>query len=244
MAQPSPTRYLDLVEFQQNPERRCPALLLIDTSASMQGDAIDEVNAGLRQFEQDLKADPLASLRVDVAVLAFGGGVQAMDVRGGTSHGVAPDAATAFVTADAFAAPTLLASGDTPMGSAVRTGLHLLRQRKDLYKQAGIGYYRPWLILVSDGQPTDADWEMAAADAAWEESQNGVIVFPIAVDQADTATLGRFSGSRAPLRLMSISQFGELFRWLSGSLSAVANSRPGEQVGLPPVTGWSTIDPN
>ena len=28
MAQPSPTRYLDLVEFQQNPERRCPALLL------------------------------------------------------------------------------------------------------------------------------------------------------------------------------------------------------------------------
>jgi uncharacterized protein YegL len=236
--------YLDLVEFQQNPERRCPAVLVLDTSASMAGKPIDEVNDGLRQFERDLKADALASLRVDVAVLTFGGGVQTMDVRNGGSRAVSPDAAHAFVTADNFTAPTLQASGDTPMGAAVRAGLHLLRQRKDLYKQAGIGYYRPWLILMSDGQPTDDDWEMAAADAAWEESQNGVIVFPVGVEQADLGTLGRFSGSRPPLKLQSIGQFGELFRWLSSSLSAVANSRPGEQAPLPPVSGWAVIDPN
>ena len=60
-----------------------------------------------------------------------------------------------FVTVDAFKPPTLRASGDTPMGTAVQQGLDLLRGRKSLFKEGGVPYFRPWLFLISDGAPTD-----------------------------------------------------------------------------------------
>ena len=42
-----------------------------------------------------------------------------------------------FVTVDAFKPPTLRASGDTLMGTAVQQGLDLLRGRKSLFKEGG-----------------------------------------------------------------------------------------------------------
>lgn len=236
------TDHLALAEFAENPERRCPVVLVLDTSASMNGKPIEEVNDGLGRLEGDLKRDPVAALRVELAVVTFGGRVETLDVRRGEREGPL-DAATAFVTADGFSAPKLTAHGETPMGLAVRRGLQLLRERKDLYRQVGISYYRPWLLLISDGQPTDEEWELAAADAVWEEGRGGVMVFPIGVEKADLAKLGRFSAERAPLKLRSIAQFGDLFAWLSSSLGAVANSRPGDQVELPAPAGWAVIRP-
>jgi uncharacterized protein YegL len=232
-----------LVEFQTNPERRCPVVLVLDTSGSMQGEGIRQVNEGLQRLERDLKADVLASLRVEIAIVAFGGKVAVVDVKEGTSASITPTASQAFVTADAFQAPTLQANGDTPMGAAVKQGLGLLRERKEQYKQAGIPYFRPWLFLISDGQPTDKEWEAAASDARIEESLHGVLMWPVGVDAADMAKLAQFSSERAPLRLSGISDFGSLFQWLSSSLAAVANSRPGQQVELPPVSGWAAINP-
>jgi uncharacterized protein YegL len=233
---------LDAVEiFEGNPERRCPVVLVLDTSASMTGDPIAQVNEGLRQFEQQIKEDALAALRVELAIVTFGGWVRVIDPRTGQPLDP-PDPAAAFATVDHFTAPTLVAEGNTPMGEAVTTALGLLRGRKDLYKAGAIGYYRPWLMLIGDGQPTDSGWEAAAAAAVAEEGRNGVTVFPIAVDKAEVATLGRFSSTRQPMKLRSIDEFGALFSWLSGSLSAVAASQPGEQVALPPV-GWAVLDP-
>jgi uncharacterized protein with von Willebrand factor type A (vWA) domain len=40
----------DASEFVDNPEPRCPCLLLLDTSASMAGRRINELNAGLETF--------------------------------------------------------------------------------------------------------------------------------------------------------------------------------------------------
>ena len=40
-----------------NPEPRCPYVLLLDTSGSMQGEPIRQLNAGLQAFEESLKAD-------------------------------------------------------------------------------------------------------------------------------------------------------------------------------------------
>ena len=39
------------VGFVDNPEPRCPCVLLLDTSGSMQGQPISQLNAGLKQFE-------------------------------------------------------------------------------------------------------------------------------------------------------------------------------------------------
>jgi uncharacterized protein YegL len=44
-------------------------VILVDTSGSMQGEKIDALNEGLRAFKQSLAADPLAALRVEIALI-------------------------------------------------------------------------------------------------------------------------------------------------------------------------------
>jgi uncharacterized protein YegL len=113
------------VEFADNPEPRCPCLLLLDTSGSMRGQPISELNAGIRLFRDELAADPMASKRVEIAIVGFGP-VQVL---------------SDFQTADVFNPPTLAATGETPMGAAIEEGLTLLDQRKQAYRTNGIAFF-------------------------------------------------------------------------------------------------------
>jgi uncharacterized protein YegL len=230
---------LDQAEFADNPEPRCPVVLLLDTSGSMQGQPIRELNEGLRSFNAAVKVDRLASLRVEVAIITFGGSVKALDVREGKGQRIDFDANQAFVTVDGFQPPTLSARGGTPMGGAVQQALALLRERKEIYKDNSLDYFRPWMFLITDGKPTD-EWRMAAQQVKDEEVRKGVIFFSVGVEGADMQTLAQFSDQRQPLKLKGLA-FEELFQWLSKSLSAVAHSKPGEMVPLPAV-GWAQAD--
>jgi uncharacterized protein YegL len=231
---------LDQAEFADNPEPRCPVVLLLDTSGSMVGKPIEELNAGLRTFSSALKSDRLASLRVEVSVITFGGSVRALDIQGGSTKEVPFDAHQTFVTVDSFQPPSLSASGNTPMGEAVQRALVLLNERKEIYKQNGLDYFRPWMFVITDGRPTDSVWEAAAEQIKQEESRKGVIFYGVGVENADMQVLATFSDIRPPLKLKGLA-FEELFQWLSKSLSVVAHSRPGEQAPLPPV-GWGQVD--
>jgi uncharacterized protein YegL len=254
------SNFFNLTEFAENPEPRCPVVLVLDTSGSMQGKAITELNEGLRAFAAALKADRLASLRVEVAVIAFGGKVRALEVRGPANtennevvlfnpHGLAIrpkvtdvpfDARQAFVTVDQFMPPTLEANGETPLGEGISRALALLRERKEIYKQNGLDYFRPWIFTITDGRPTDKGWEAVAEQVRQEEARKGVIFYGVGVEGADLNTLSRFSPARPPLKLKGLA-FADMFTWLSKSLSAITHSRPGDQAPLPPV-GWGSID--
>ena len=83
-------------------------------------------------------------------------------------------------------------------------------------------------------------WEAVADQVKSEEARKGALFYAVGVENADMKTLARFSDQRAPLKLKGLA-FRELFRWLSKSLTAVAQSRPGEQAPLPPV-GWAQVD--
>lgn len=231
---------LEQAEFADNPEPRCAVVLLLDTSGSMHGQAIAELNDGLKEFDNAMRSDPLASLRVEVAVVTFGGNVRALNVTTDGNREIPADAEQAFVTADSFHPPTLSASGETPMGEAVRRALALLHDRKEVYKRNGVDYFRPWIFLITDGNPTDSGWEAVADQVKAEEVRKGALFYAVGVENADMKTLARFSDQRAPLKLKGLA-FRELFRWLSKSLTAVAQSRPGEQAPLPPV-GWAQVD--
>jgi uncharacterized protein YegL len=254
------SNFFDQAEFADNPEPRCPVVLVLDTSGSMAGTAIRELNEGLRGFSEALKGDRLASLRVEVAIVAFGAGVRAIDVRGGEptqGSDIVPfnplglavrtptreipfDAHQAFVSADQFQPPVLEARGNTPLGEAVQRSLALLRDRKEIYKQNGLDYFRPWMFVITDGKPTDRGWEAAADQIKLEEMRRGVIFYGVGVEKADLRVLSRFTDARPPLKLKGLA-FGDLFMWLSKSLSVIAHSRPGEQAPLPPV-GWGEVD--
>jgi uncharacterized protein YegL len=215
------------VTFAENPEPRCPCVLLLDVSGSMNGEPIRQMYNGLVTYKDELVADALASKRVEVAVVTFGGAVQT---------------ASDFATADMFQPPTLAANGDTPMGQAVRTSLEMVRQRKEIYRANGIMFYRPWIFLITDGAPTD-EWQSAAAAVKEGESAKAFAFFAVGVQGANMDVLGQFS-VRAPLRLDGL-RFRDLFQWLSNSQQRVSRSTPGEDVPLlDPTTGpkgWALV---
>ena len=213
---------LGAVTFAENPEPRCPCLLLLDTSGSMAGEPITELNEGLHEFYNELQTDSLAIKRVEVALLTFG------PVR------VISD----FNTAECFFDPQLTAEGDTPMGEAIRKGIELIRNRKDQYRANGISFYRPWIFLITDGAPTD-EWQSAAAMVREGEQNKAFAFFAIGVQKADMKILRQIS-VRDPVRLQGL-KFREFFQWLSNSMKSASRSNPGDKILLAPPKGWSEI---
>ncbi|HEX4607247.1 MAG TPA: VWA domain-containing protein [Urbifossiella sp.] len=240
------------VGLATNPEPRCPCVLLIDVSGSMaeivgesgrdlgytvQQDGqtyravsggvtrIDLVNEGLRVYQTDVTTDPLAAQRVEVSVITFGSAVQTV---------------TPFVTAHEFSPPSLTANGETPLGAAVLRAIEALEERKRLYKQNGLHYYRPWIFLITDGAPTDA-WQEAAAKVKDGEKNKKFAFFAVGVQGANFDVLRQLS-VREPLHLKGYS-FKEMFQWLSQSQRSVSHSTPGEeaQVKLTSPAGWATL---
>jgi len=213
-------------DFAENPEPRCPCVLLLDVSGSMGGEPIDELNAGLATYREAVASDSLASKRVEVAIVTFGGRV---------------DTVQSFTSASTFYPPKLYATGDTPMGEGIRLALELVQGRKNEYKANGISYYRPWVLMVTDGAPTD-EWKSAADAVRLAEDAKAVAFFAVGVEGANFAALKKIA-VREPLRLMGL-QFRDLFLWLSASQQSVSRSKPGDEVPLIDPTGpkgWASI---
>jgi uncharacterized protein YegL len=220
------SRLEDAVEFAENPEPRCPCVLLLDTSGSMQGEPLEAMLEGLEAFRFDLAVDPLAARRVEVAVVTFDTEVKLVQD---------------FTSPDRFEVPLLTAQGLTHMGGAIHQALDLVEARKETYRAYDVAYYRPWVFLVTDGEP-QGEPEDVVAKAAFRvrqaEQRKQVAFFAVGVENANLQKLGQIV-QRQPLRLKGL-DFREMFVWLSRSMQSVAHSRPDEQVRLAP-TGWAEL---
>ncbi|GMU87266.1 MAG: hypothetical protein AMXMBFR48_25070 [Ignavibacteriales bacterium] len=220
----SVVKYSD--DLVTNPTSRIACTLLLDISGSMSGDPIDALNDGLKRFVKDVKADDFAAYAVDLAIVTFGGSVQV--------H-------TPFQNMSSVTVEELYAGGGTPMGEAVEVAMDLLEERKDEYKRNGVSYYRPWMFLMTDGQPTDSYVNQAQA-LKKANILKQVVTFGIGIgDGCDFNTLAKFCpDERPPVKLADIN-FRDFFLWLSQSLRQVSSSVPGTKLALPPTDGW-TID--
>lgn len=218
------------ISFASNPDPRAPLVVLCDVSDSMaeprpgeDRTPLEALNGGLDTLIRELHKDPLAKRRVELSVIPFG---------------TAVGEPTPFATVDSVILPTLVRSGVTSMGKAVEVALDAIEERKQSYKANGINYFRPQLLLITDGLPTD-DIAEATRRVAEAEARKAVSFFAVGVDGADMEVLTRLS-VRQPLMLQGL-KFDELFQWLSASQSAVSASNPGEGVALPAPTGWAEL---
>lgn len=209
-----------LEDLVNNPTARVPVCLCLDTSGSMDGRPIDELNEGVRLFYEAIREDETALYSAEVSIVTFGGDAQCI-----------ADFASLEVQPNV---PTLSANGMTPMGEAVNMGLDLLEQRKDEYKDRGVDYYQPWLVLMTDGAPNGDSAELSCAINRTVDlvNQKKLTVFPIGIgSEADMNVLAQFSPKRPPLKLQGM-KFQEFFSWLSKSVSKTSQSTPGESIKL------------
>ncbi len=203
-------------DLAENPTSRVPVCLVLDVSGSMEGEPIAELHSGVQMFFDAIRNDEVAQYAAEICIVTFGGTAQKVLDFGSISR---------------QDVPPLVASGMTPMGHAVSIALDLLEARKEDYQRTGVDYFQPWMVLMTDGEPTD-DIGPAAARVANLISKRKLTVFPIAIGgAANLQSLAQFSPARPPLRLKGLN-FNEFFDWLSRSVSRASQSTPGDEVTL------------
>jgi uncharacterized protein YegL len=233
----------------ENPDARVPICLVLDASPSMSGivagdlaatgekrtfdgqewsivtgdnivTRMDELNAGLNQFFQELLEDASARRAAEVCVVAFASDAE-----------IIRDFAPLSQSHLGMSLQVSKQDG-TSLGAGVGLALQLLEQRKGEYKNAGVDYYQPWLVVITDGQPTDDTHRQIAPEIRKLVEAKKLTIFPIAVgDLQDVSQLAVISPGRQPLKLRG-AKFRELFQWLSRSVARVSSSIPGENVPL------------
>jgi uncharacterized protein YegL len=210
----------------QNSEHKCLCLLLLDTSGSMAGRRIEELNAGLKILQQQL-ADSPVSQDVELSIVSFG----------------PVETKMRFTSAQSFYPPQLEAIGATPMGEAIERGLSLLDDKKNNCRARGIGLSRPLVLLITDGASTDSVYEAKRLIHTGED-QNEFMFYPVGFEGANMAQLADLS-VRAPLELTGLA-FPELFRWLSLSLRTISCGEPDDDFmscqNLITSHSWSAIE--
>ncbi|WP_353940745.1 hypothetical protein ABII15_03370 [Streptomyces sp. HUAS MG91] len=153
------------IEFGAGYEERQPVVLLLDTSASMGRPAahprIDELNAALKSWFDGVRAQERLRTRVETCLITFDSAVRVHDPRAGrlVEVGAAQldDVDRLFVPVDRLHPPTLRAGGLTRLTEAVETGLELARARYRALQRGRVPVRRPFLWVLTDGAPSDAE---------------------------------------------------------------------------------------
>lgn len=211
-----------LKEFTAQSARPLPVILLADISGSMGVDGkIQALNHAVREMIEAFQDESDLRAEIHVAVITFGGDARV--------H-------IPLVPARSAAWTDLGANGGTPMGAAFDLTRELVEDRNTIASRA----YRPTLVLVSDGQPTDA-WQSPMQ--ALHESERGGKAYRMALAigaDADEAVLQAFLAEPAArvYRADEARQIRQFFQLVTMSVSS--RSRSANPNSAPPVTndGW------
>lgn len=203
-------------DFGNSTKRRLPICFCLDTSGSMQGDPIKQLNMGLQNFLSSIKANDDTRSATDIAIITFGSSVDIVMPFGRISKDKR--------------LPEIQASTSlTPIGEGVLTALELLNARKLGYRELGIKYFQPWIVVITDGAPMGpnamANYKAAVSACNELERNDKLVVFNIGVGNAvDYDLLKQLSIKRPEPISVASAEFGKLFEFLGSSSSSVVSS--------------------
>ena len=208
-------------EFTVSEARPLPVILLLDASGSMAGDKISILNAAVREMLQSFAAEDDIAASIHVGVIQFGGSVSWHQ----------PLLPVEDVMAQWH---DLTASGKTPLGEA----LTLLRESLDDRSMISSRAYRPTIVLVSDGKPTD-EWGGPMHELLISPRASKAARFAMGIgEDADSVVLSAFIGSDGSPRVFEAHEAGRIqkfFRFVTMSVTTRSRSgNPNEIVPADP----------
>jgi len=217
-------------ESAQNLEQKCLCVLVLDVSGSMRGAKLDSLNQGVRDFFTQIQtADGVPESLIDqleIAIMQYDEEVRILRDPKLLEDGELP--------------PTLTERGSvTETVMAIEEAIKLVEDRKAFYKSTGQSYYRPWIIVMTDGEPygnkaSQADIDALSQRVAMEadpKTGKKYMIMGIGVgEDANMGTLKKMTAGRA-MALQGL-KFGAFFEWLSASLSTVASSKEGDKIDI------------
>jgi uncharacterized protein YegL len=161
-----------------------PFYLCLDVSASMSGSAIESVNQQLPLLRASVGEDPAIAEVIRMGIVTFS------DV----AHSVLPLCDLSLVEA----VPQLSAQGRTSYAAAFDHLRHVIESDYQTSRAGGDRWYRPAVIFISDGRPTDEPERWRAAhnrltDPEWKRRPN---ILAFGFGDADPAVLAVVSESK------------------------------------------------
>ena len=214
-------------ESAQNFEQKCMCVLVLDVSGSMRGSKLDMLNNGVQSFFTQIQtSDGVAEGtkdQLEVAIIQYDEEVKILrDPK---------------LLEDEELPPTLTERGSvTETVLAIEEAIQLVEDRKAFYKSTGQRYYRPWIILMTDGEPygnkaSEADIDSIAARVTSDSQNKKYMMMGIGIgESANMELLKKMTGGKA-MKMAGL-KFGAFFQWLSASLSTVAQSKEGDKVSI------------
>src|SRR5688572_3966722 len=218
-----------------NPDKpQAACAVLLDTSQSMRGEPIRALEKGLQAYREFLSQDEEAKMIVETCVITFSD--EAKVVHPFSSVDDMPESIE------------LKAGGWTAMGAAIDLGIQQIEERKQYYKDEGVDYYRPFLVLITDGAPTDlksqARFDEVAAKLQQGAKDRKFIPLFFGTGNASFDKLKRLLGETGTVAGIDGARFGEFFQWLSKSVGGLKDSRPGDKVEFQDPTVATPEAPN
>ena len=129
-------------QFAVATARPLPVIILADVSGSMlENNNIGALNAALKDFLSTLSQESRLNAEIHVSIITFGGSKAEV-------HVPLTPAWKINQTND------LVAAGGTPMGGAFELAVEMIENKDIIPSRA----YKPTIVLISDGIPTD-NWE-------------------------------------------------------------------------------------
>lgn len=225
---------LEEAELADNGSRRAPIVVCVDCSFSMRKEhRLERVMDGLKDFCRDMNRDALARDSVEMCLISFGGSHASVECD--------------FATPDHITLPQLEADGETPLADAVSLALENLELRKERYEDNGISFYRPWLVIIGDGDESRSSKHLdQMVQKLKEESDEKhlnvlcIMVGDEAMVRRESASLLRLSPDGTVQYLRDL-KFREFFGWLSRSIQKTSQSMSGEEIYYEPTGDWAEI---
>ena len=198
-----------LKDFTMASARPLPVIILADISGSMSMDSkIDVLNEAVAEMISTFAGEDEAHAEIHASVITFGGSEAKLHKE--------------LQPADDISWEHMSAAGRTPMGGAFTLAREMVEDKEIIPGRA----YRPTLVLVSDGIPTD-DWQKPLQELLGSERASKAMRFAMGIGaDADNKPLQAFLGDEeghvfAAHEAREIKKF---FRWVTMSVTTRSQS--------------------